>query len=125
MRDEARDEQSVCEETAQQRGGHQAASRQDREITSRRPPLIDVFEIGSLDLQRLSERSNVEQFLEKNLLFEPRALASSELGIDEYELWADGLGDQDQPLRNYQAPRTLVQDALAAIPLVIPISPPT
>jgi hypothetical protein len=30
--------------------------------------------------------------LEVGLLFEPRSLASSELRVDEYELWADGLG---------------------------------
>jgi len=30
--------------------------------------------------------------LEVGLLFEPRSLASSELRIDKYELWADGLG---------------------------------
>jgi hypothetical protein len=30
--------------------------------------------------------------LEVSLFFEPRSLASSELRIDEYELWADGLG---------------------------------
>jgi hypothetical protein len=30
--------------------------------------------------------------LEVGLFFEPRSLASSELRIDEYELWADGLG---------------------------------
>jgi hypothetical protein len=29
--------------------------------------------------------------LEVGLFFEPRSLASSELRIDEYELWADGL----------------------------------
>ena len=29
---------------------------------------------------------------EVGLFFEPRSLASSELRIDEYELWADGLG---------------------------------
>jgi hypothetical protein len=29
---------------------------------------------------------------EVGLLFEPRLLASSELRVDEYELWADGLG---------------------------------
>jgi hypothetical protein len=30
--------------------------------------------------------------LEVGLFFEPRSLASSELRVDEYELWADGLG---------------------------------
>ena len=114
MRDEARDEQSICEEAAQQRGRHQTALRRDREIASRRPPLIDDLEVGSLNLQRLSKRSNVEHLLEISLLFEPSPLTTSELRIDEYELWADGLGQQDQPVRNYHAPRTTAPSPLSS-----------
>jgi hypothetical protein len=35
--------------------------------------------------------------LEPGVLFEPCSLAPSEHGIDQYQLWADGLGNHGQP----------------------------
>jgi hypothetical protein len=98
MGDETCDEQAVREETAQQGCRHQTALRQDREIASPRSPLIYLLEVRPLHLQRSPEGSNVEHFLEVGPFLEPRPLTSSELWIDKYELWADGLGQQDQPL---------------------------
>ncbi len=43
--------------------------------------------------------------MEVGLLFEPCSLTSSELGIDQYELWADGLRLQGHD-RSYQRVQT-------------------
>jgi hypothetical protein len=94
MCDETRDEPSVRKEAAQQGCRHQAEPCRDREVASPMSRLIYLLNRRLLHLQRSSKRSNVEYFLEVSLFFETCPLTSSELRIDEYELWAYGLGQQ-------------------------------
>lgn len=56
---------------------------------------------GRLDLDGPRERGGSEDFLQVRPLLQPSALAASKLGVDQYELWADGLRQHDRA-RRYQ-----------------------
>jgi hypothetical protein len=92
MGDETRNEQAVREEAAHQRRRHQTALRQDRDVAPPRSAVPYLVSWERLDLQGASERRNVKHLLQVGLLLEPRSLTPSELRVDQYELWADGLG---------------------------------
>jgi len=63
-------------------------------VTPPRPGTHCLFNGRRLILQGAPERRHIKQALEGSLLFEPSSLTPSELRVDEYELWAGGLGQQ-------------------------------
>jgi hypothetical protein len=85
------DKEPVYQETAHQGSRNEAPLGEGCCVTPRRAPR-NLFNRRWQILQCAPERRHVEHAPEVGLLFEPRSLASSELRVDEYELWADGLG---------------------------------
>jgi hypothetical protein len=85
-------EQPVRHEAAQQRGRNDTPLRESRcfppQRSATRENLIDGWR---QTVQRAPEGGDVEHALEVGRLFKPCSLTTSELRIDEYELWADGL----------------------------------
>jgi hypothetical protein len=90
--DEICNEEPVRQEAAHQGGRYETPPGKGRCVTPSRPWRQGLLnEREQLTLRRSGERRGLEHALEVSLLFEPCSLTSSELGIDEYQLWADGL----------------------------------
>ena len=83
----------LAREAAQKAGRNKAPLGKDRCIPPLRPATHGLCD-GRLTFRHAPERSDFAHALEVGLLFEPCSLTSSELRVDQYELWADGLGLQ-------------------------------
>jgi len=88
------DEEPVRCQAAQEGGRDKAPLGKGRCITPLRLAPNRLCFGGRLTLRRAPESRDVEHALEVGLLLEPCSLTSSELGVDQCELWADGLGLQ-------------------------------
>jgi hypothetical protein len=99
-----RDEKSVRRETAQERSRNEAPLGKDRCVSPWRPGIHGRGD-GWRAFRRSPESGDVEHAFEVGLLFEPCSLTSSELRVDQYELWADGLRLQGRD-RSYQRGQT-------------------
>ena len=88
-----RNQKPIHRKTAQKAGRNKAPLGKGRCIPPLRPATHGLCN-GRLSFRRAPERSDVEHASEVGLLFEPCSLTSSELRVDQYELWADGLGLQ-------------------------------
>ncbi len=85
-----RDQKPIHCQTAQKSGRNKATLGKGRCITPL-PPATYRLCHGRLTFRGAPESGDVEHALEVGLLFEPCSLTSSELRVDQYELWADGL----------------------------------
>src|SRR5947208_7633948 len=86
-----RDQKPVHCQAAQEAGRNKTPFGKRRPITPPQPATHYLWNRRRLAFRCAPESRNVKHALEVGLLFEPCPLTSSELGVDQYELWADGL----------------------------------